>query len=79
MLFIVTVLGGLGALSGSGGEPAAAADSAALRTLIAQPGDTLWDIAAVHRGEISITRYVDALVELNGGASIAAGQVITLP
>ena len=68
-------------LAGSGGVPASAAASqpAHVSTVVATPGDTLWSIADEHRGEISISRYVDTLVDLNGGASIEAGQQIILP
>jgi Tfp pilus assembly protein FimV len=45
----------------------------------AQPGDTLWSIAQAHRGDVSVDRYVDKLVDLNGGASIMAGQQVVLP
>ncbi len=69
-------------LAGSGGVPASAAVSqpAHVRpTVTAQPGDTLWSIAAAHHGEIPMSRYVDKLVDLNGGASIQAGQAVLLP
>ncbi len=68
-------------LAGSGGVPASAAASqpAHVMTVVALPGDTLWSIADRHRGDVSITRYVDTLVDLNGGASIEAGQQIVLP
>ena len=69
-------------LAGSGGVPASAAASqpALVRTTVtAQPGDTLWSIAQSRRGSVSITRYVDKLVDLNGGASIQAGQAVLLP
>jgi hypothetical protein len=69
-------------LAGPGGVPASAAagQPALVRTSItAQPGDTLWSIAAAHRGDVPITRYVDKLVSLNGGASIQAGQAVVLP
>lgn len=69
-------------LAGSGGVPASAAASrpAPVRSSVtAQPGDTLWSIAQSHRGEVSIDRYVDKLVDLNGGASIQAGQQVVLP
>lgn len=77
---IAVVFGALDGLSGQGGAAASASRSDAPRQqIIAQPGDTLWDIAGEHHGKVSVTRYVDALVELNGGASINVGQVITLP
>ena len=69
-------------LAGSGGVPASAAASqpALVRTTVtAQPGDTLWSIAQSRHGSVSITRYVDKLVDLNGGASIQAGQAVLLP
>ena len=69
-------------LAGSGGVPASAAASRsapARATVTAQPGDTMWSIAQAHRGEVSIDRYVDKLVDLNGGASIQAGQQVVLP
>lgn len=69
-------------LAGSGGVPASAAVSLpaqARARVVAERGDTLWSIAATHHGDISITRYVDALVDLNGGASIQAGQEVVLP
>lgn len=69
-------------LAGSGGVPASAAASQPARvpaTVTARPGDTLWSIAAERRGDVPIGRYVDRLVDLNGGPSIQAGQVIVLP
>lgn len=69
-------------LAGSSGVPASAAASqpALVRTTVtAQPGDTLWSIAQSRHGSVSITRYVDKLVDLNGGASIQAGQAVVLP
>lgn len=69
-------------LAGSGGDPASAAVSQPARTrttVTALPGDTLWSIAQQHRGGIPISRYVDALVDLNGGAAIQAGQSVVLP
>ena len=69
-------------LAGSGGVPASAAVSLpaqARQRVVAQRGDTLWSIASVHHGDISITRYVDALVDLNGGPTIQKGQEVVLP
>ena len=67
-------------LAGSGGVPASAAVSQPARsTVIAQRGDSLWTIAQQHRGEISLVRYVDKLVALNGGATIQVGQAVVLP
>ena len=40
---------------------------------------TLWAIARRFHGDAALDWYVDELVELNGSASIEAGQQITLP
>lgn len=61
----------------AGAEVHAPAPGAA--SVVARPGDTLWSIAAEHRGQVSIRRYVDALIDLNGGPEIQAGQRIVLP
>ena len=69
-------------LAGSGGVPASAAVSLpaqAQTRVVVQPGDTLWSIASAHHGDISITRYVDTLVDLNGGPTIQVGQEVLLP
>ena len=69
-------------LAGSSGAPASAAAGQPahnLRSVTVQPGDTLWSIAQVNHGSVPITRYVDKLVDLNGGPSIQAGQAVRLP
>lgn len=68
-------------LAGSGGDPASAAVSqpAHVTSIVARPGDSLWSIANQFRGDISISRYVDTMVVLNGGASIEVGQTVLLP
>lgn len=52
--------------------------SVAPRTVVAQPGDTLWDIARgiVKTGQIG--DYVGQLVALNG-PDIQAGQIVRIP
>jgi hypothetical protein len=73
------------ALADVGGRPAAASDaasapaSAIVRIHVAQPGDTLWSIADRYRGEVGQGRFVDALIDLNGGTVIQVGQAIRLP
>ena len=69
-------------LAGSSGAPASAAASQPALTRItvtARAGDTLWSIGELHHGSVPIARYVDKLVDLNGGASIQAGQAVLLP
>ena len=82
LLVALTVMAGHDVLAGSGGDPASATSSQpalAPANVIAQPGQSLWDIAAEHHGSASITRYLDTLVDLNGGATIEVGQTIVLP
>ena len=74
----------VGAAADIGGRPAAASDVAATAQAVpsvhvAQPGDTLWSIADLYRGDVGQVRFVDALVDLNGGASIQIGQAVRLP
>jgi nucleoid-associated protein YgaU len=71
-----------GLLAGPGGVPASASGTwpaAEVSVVVARSGDTLWSIAHEHRGAVSHARYVDALVRLNGGAAIQAGQAVVLP
>lgn len=73
-----------GAVVDVGGRPAAASDidtgtSHGQRIHVAQPGDTLWSIAATHRGEIGRERFIDALIDLNGGTRLQVGQAVRLP
>ena len=70
-------------LAGFGGAPAAASDSqpavAGPTIHVARQGDTLWSIAIEHHGSVPHARYVDELIELNGGTGIVAGQAVWLP
>jgi LysM domain len=73
---------GSGVLSGPGGVPASATGAAtapAARHVRAEPGDSLWSIAERFHGDIALTDYVEALIQLNGGTAIAAGQRVRLP
>ncbi len=76
----------VGALADVGSRPAAASDIAAtspgapvVRIHVAQPGDTLWSIADRYRGEVGQRRFVDALIDVNGGTAIQVGQAVRLP
>jgi hypothetical protein len=82
VLVALTLVAGYDALAGSSGAPASAAVSRSSDTsgsVVARPGDTLWSIAEAHRGDVGVRRYVDALIGLNGGPSIQAGQRVVLP
>lgn len=73
----------VGAVSDLGGRPAAASEITGVDSApamhVAAPGDTLWSIADRYRGDIGHARYVDALVTLNGGTQVQAGQAVRLP
>lgn len=77
----LTIVGSYDLLAGSSGAPASAAASrpAGAGSVVARTGDTLWSIAEEHRGDVAVRRYVDALIDLNGGPSIQAGQRVQLP
>jgi Tfp pilus assembly protein FimV len=84
VLAFALLVGAVGLLAGLGGEPASASQAwpaapSPARHYVAQPGDTLWTIAAEHRGDVDHGRYVNALIELNHGTAIQAGQAIRLP
>lgn len=82
---LVGMLGVIGAATGFTGSPASAAPAAqqgadvspALH--VAEPGDTLWSIANTYRGDVDRDRFIDALIRLNGGVEIQAGQAVWLP
>ncbi len=71
-------------LAGSGGRPASAsraepAISSSSTVHVAAAGESLWSIAEANHGDVSIDRYVDALIDLNGGTAIDVGQAVRLP
>jgi len=78
----LATLGVHGVLTGPGDGPASAAGTATARQpsyVVAHSGDSLWSIAERHRGDVGVRRYVDALIDLNGGTAIQAGQAVRLP
>ena len=78
----VLTLGAQATFTDSGSGPASAAGVGAVapeRTVRAMPGDSLWTIAEEHRGDVEINRYIDTLVDLNGGTTIQVGQLVRLP
>ncbi|HKY15588.1 MAG TPA: LysM peptidoglycan-binding domain-containing protein [Microthrixaceae bacterium] len=46
---------------------------------VAQPGDTLWDVAVGLGIEGDVRDVVDRLVEFNGTSSLSVGQVVRIP
>jgi len=80
----VSTVVALALLAGLGGDPAAASERRPAPSLtpavhVAQPGDTLWDIADLYRGDVDRDRYLRALIERNDGTAIQAGQAVLLP
>ncbi|MDO8361993.1 MAG: LysM peptidoglycan-binding domain-containing protein [Actinomycetota bacterium] len=92
-MVVVLWLGAGNVLANRGGAPASTstvrpAASASLSntplsytplSYTVQPGDTMWSIAQRFHGSAPHVAYVDRLVALNGGASLAVGQSISLP
>lgn len=79
---IMLTLGVQAALTDPGSGPASAAGigtATAPRSVRAQPGDSLWSIAEANHGSVDLTRYLDKLIDLNGGTGIEAGQLVQLP
>lgn len=69
-----------GAASGTGAAAASPPAATAVGVqYIVQPGDSLWSLAERFHSTTALSTYVDDLVDANGGASIQAGQLITLP
>ena len=66
-------------LADRGGDPASTSAVSRATTYIVQPGDTLWAIAERLNAGGDIAAYVDALIALNGGTVIIAGQQLALP
>ena len=73
-----------GAPSAAGGPtPTSAAASGAAGvaapTVVVQPGDTLWSIAAEIAPDADVRITVDQLIALNGASPIVPGQELVLP
>ena len=68
----------------AGGAPSAAGGPSngvvtAAPTVVVQPGDTLWSIAADIAPTADVRITVDQLIALNGASPIVPGQELTLP
>jgi len=84
LVVVVLAVGILVLLAGLGGRPASAsqaepATSNGASVYVASPGDSLWSVAEANHGDVGIDRYVDALIDLNGGTDVQIGQAIRLP
>jgi nucleoid-associated protein YgaU len=80
MLILGVVIAGVIGTTGTTAQAdqAVAGQSIEPRTVIAQPGDTLWAIAKRVAPQANISDLVDELVRLNGDA-IVAGQLVRIP
>lgn len=84
---IIVAVGAVGAVAvaidavsaGFGGSAAVASAPTTPVYVVAADGDTMWNIAELHRGAVEQLTYLEALVERNGGAAVAAGQIVWLP
>ena len=80
MLILGVVIAGVIGATGTTAQAdqAVAGPSVEPRTVIAQPGDTLWAIAKRVAPQANISDLVDQLVRINGDA-IVAGQLVRIP
>ena len=80
MLFLGVVIAGVIGVTGTTAQAdqAVAGQSVEPRTVVAQPGDTLWAIAQRVAPQANISDLVDQLVRINGDA-IVAGQLVRIP
>ena len=80
MLILGVVIAGVIGATGTTAQAdqAVVGQSIEPRTVIAQPGDTLWAIAKRVAPQANISDLVDQLVRINGDA-IVAGQVVRIP
>jgi LysM repeat protein len=72
---LLAVLGGHSAATGEAGEPVPT------RTIVVEPGDTLWDIASAVAGPGETREMVHHIQELNAlsSVSLSAGQELAVP
>ena len=75
---IVAVLA-LAYLALSGPAPAVEGIPVQDATHVVEPGETMWSVANEVAPAGEAAAYVDRLVEVNGSASVTAGQVLVLP
>ncbi|MFZ4810133.1 MAG: LysM peptidoglycan-binding domain-containing protein [Ilumatobacteraceae bacterium] len=83
VVFLVAVVLAVGTLAEQSladrGDVQRGASTAGHPSYVVRSGDTLWAIAQRMYPDGDTALIVDALVTLNGGASIQAGQSLTLP
>jgi Tfp pilus assembly protein FimV len=81
----LVLLAGAALAGTAGGDPSAAGAltptvaGAEPATVVVQPGDTLWTIAAEVAPDVDVRVTVDRLVERNGDTALQVGQVLEIP
>ena len=75
-----------GAIAGSGGEDTAPKEPVPTERVVAQPGDTAWEIAedivadnGVDRDDVEIRPLVDEVSRAAGDDGLQAGEVLEIP
>ena len=76
---LVAAIGMAAGVSGSTASAASAVDVESPSVHVAQAGDTMWSIANTYRGDVDRGRYIDALIDINGGVDVQAGAAVLLP
>lgn len=79
---IIVIMAVFGLLLASGPTGSSqAGPKAGKRSVVLQPGETLWEVAARSAPPgVDVRAFVDKLIELNGGsAAVSAGTRIKLP
>jgi hypothetical protein len=84
LVVVLTLLATAAVARFAGGVPSAAGGPStpvadAPPTVVVQPGDTLWTIAAAVAPDTDVRITVDQLIELNGSSPIVPGQELVLP
>lgn len=78
VLAAVLLLASAAVARNAGGVPSSAAGDPS-PTVVVQPGDSLWSIAAAAAPDVDVRVTVDRIVALNGGGPIVVGQELELP
>jgi hypothetical protein len=76
---LARLAGGAPSATGALSPTASSAAGVAAPTVVVQPGDTLWSIAAEVAPTTDVRITVDQLIALNGSSPIVPGQELTLP
>ena len=80
LVVALTLLASAGVARLAGGGPSAAGGpSSSDATVVVQPGDTLWSIAAEVAPRTDVRVTVDRLIALNGSSPIVPGQELVVP